>query len=192
MNCQCEKDRAEGISLLYPLTLGMTCSRAGEQSALTAVTAVDPWREGRKVDADGAQDGCSVNRFERIGHVNRDVDLTWVRAVAGEPLPSSMDNGFTAIGSLNPQLQRLKGLAGPLGDQVHGYLTGEAADGFSNRDRSQRSVWLAKSHAPHTHGRTSSGTSPLSRRLTTSERSQRSKSEEAGRMGGALAIYLRL
>ena len=93
-----------------------------------------------------------------------------------------MNDGFAAIGRPDPHLQRLKDLTGPFGDQVHGNLTSEAADGFPYRDRSQGPVGLTKSHdrGPQTNGRTSSGTSPLSKRLTTSERSRRSKSEEAG------------
>ena len=39
----------------------------------------------------------------------------------------------------------------------------------------------AMMEAPQTYGRIDSGTSPRSKRLTTSERSRRSKSEEAGR-----------
>ena len=57
-----------------------------------------------------------------------------------------MYDGLTSIRCLDPQLQRFKNLTGPLGDQVHGYLTSESADSLSNRDRPQRPVRLAKSH----------------------------------------------
>ena len=44
----------------------------------------------------------------------------------------------------------------------------------------------AMMEAPQTYRRTVSGTSPWSRRLTTSERSRRRRSEEAGRMASRL------
>ena len=69
-----------------------------------------------------------------------------VRAVAGEPLPSNMNDGLTAVGWLNPQLQGFKNLTGPLGDQIHGNLTSETADSLTNSDRPQRRVGLAKCH----------------------------------------------
>ena len=56
-----EKDRAEEIPLLHSPGAGDdlrgNAAGASEEGALTAVTSVDPRREGRKVDADGPQDG---------------------------------------------------------------------------------------------------------------------------------------
>ena len=49
-----------------------------KQGALAAITAVDPRREGRKVDAHGPQDSGPVNRVESVGHVHRDGDLARV------------------------------------------------------------------------------------------------------------------
>ena len=50
----------------------------GEQGALVAITAVNPRRAGRKVDAHGLQDSVPVNRVESVGHVHRDGDLARV------------------------------------------------------------------------------------------------------------------
>ena len=108
---QGEEDRTEGITLLHSFGAGDDLqgrvARAGEQSALTTITAVDRRREGRKMDAHGPQDCCSVNRVESIGHIHRDGNLACVRTVAGEPLPSSVNDGFTAIGRLDPQLPKI-------------------------------------------------------------------------------------
>ena len=109
-----------------------------------AVTAVDPWRKERDMDAHGPQDSSSVNRVESVGLINRDGDLVKVSAVARKPLPGNMNDGLTPIRRLDPKLQRLENLTCPLGHQIHGDLASEPADGLPDCDRPQRPVELAK------------------------------------------------
>ena len=84
-NSQSEEDRTEGVTLLNAPSaangLQGNVSRTGEQGALVAITAVDPRREGREMDANGPQDSCTMNRVEGIGHINRDSNLVRVGAV---------------------------------------------------------------------------------------------------------------
>ena len=54
-----------------------------------------------------------------------DGDLVRVRAVTRKPLPCNVNDGLTSIRRLDPKLQRLEDLTGPLGDQIHGDLAGE-------------------------------------------------------------------
>ena len=105
-----------------------------------AVTAVNPWRKGQEMDTHGPHDSGSVNRVERVGHINRDGDF------ARKPLPGNMNDGLTPIRRLDPKLQRLDKLTCPLGDQIHGDLASEPADGLTDCDLPRRPVGLAKCH----------------------------------------------
>ena len=95
-----------------------------------------------------------------------------------------MYDGSQPLGVLTPSCRDSKISRPRSVTKFHGYLTSESAESFTNRDRPQRKRWglrRAVMEAPHTYGRISSGTSSLSRRLTTTERSRRSRSEEPGR-----------
>ena len=150
VNSQCKEYRTEGVPLLHTPSavdgLQSDMARSGEQCALMAVTAVDPWREGREMNANGPQDSCTMNRVKGVGNVNRDSNLVRVGVVTRKPLPSNMNDRLAPIGCLNPELQRFKNLTCPLGDQIHSDLAGEPADGFTNSDWPQRPIGFAKGH----------------------------------------------
>ena len=101
--------------------------------------------------------------------------MRWRCQPRGQPYSDPSGGGIATgadclapVGRLDTELEKLEDHAGTLGDYVHSDLTCEAADGLTYGDRPQGAFGLTESH----HGR----------RLTTSERSRRSRSDDAGRV----------
>ena len=117
-----------------------------------------------------------MDSVDCVGYVNRDGNLVGVRAIAGEPLARSVYDCFPAVGRLSQlQISVMRSTATLL---VRRRMVSPIAIGRKEPLGLRRAMM----EAPQTYGRTISGTSTRSRRLTTSERSRRSRSDEAGRM----------
>ena len=76
-----------------------------------------------------------MNSVERVGNVDRNGNVAWVRAVTVEPLARSVNECLASVGRLDTELERLEDHACTLGGEVHSDLSREAADGFANGDR---------------------------------------------------------
>ena len=83
--------------------------------------------------ANGTQDRRPVDRVGFVGDVNREGNITRIRAE--EPLARSVNDCLASVGCLETELEGLEDHAGALGDEVHSDLTREAADGFACGDR---------------------------------------------------------
>ena len=99
-----------------------------------------------------------------------------------KPLACDMDRS-SPIRCLDAQLERLENTDCAVRDEVNRDLAHQATDGLTDGD-SKDPLCLRRTmiDAPHTYGRTSSGSLHWRRRLTTSDRSLSNRSADAGRV----------